>query len=218
VRVLVVEDEPELADIVANGLRAVGMAADVASDGIVAQQKAAVHDYDVVVLDRALPRLSGDQLCAWLHGRGGGERILMLTAADRPVDRIQGLGIGADDYLVKPFVFGELVARVRALARRSPTIVPLVLRHRDIELDTARHRVTRGGRELILSPKEFAVLAFLLQSDGAAVSAETLLARVWDERTDAFSNTVRMTIMRLRRRLGEPQVIGTVPGIGYRLQ
>jgi DNA-binding response OmpR family regulator len=190
----------------------------VATDGLVAQQKAAVHDYDVVVLDRDLPRLSGDELCAWLHRRGCGERILMLTAAERPIDRIQGLGIGADDYLVKPFVFGELVARVKALARRSRTIVPLVLRHRDIELDTVRHHVTRGGGEVALSPKEFAVLAFLMQSDGATVSAETLLARVWDEQTDAFSNTVRMTIMRLRRRLGEPAVIGTVPGVGYRLQ
>lgn len=216
-RVLVVEDERLLADAIARGLRREAMAVDVVYDGAEAGERISVNDYDVVVLDRDLPGLSGDELCARLVRDGGPTRILMLTAAAEVADRVAGLSLGADDYLGKPFAFSELVARVRALGRRAMPAVPPVLEAAGVRLDPARREVSRDGRPVALAPKEFAVLEVLMRAGGAAVSAEQLLEKAWDENADPFTNVVRVTVMTLRKRLGEPQVIRTVPGAGYRI-
>ncbi|QXJ20565.1 response regulator transcription factor [Actinomadura graeca] len=217
-RVLVVEDERVLADTIAMGLREEAMAVDVVYDGDDALERAFCNEYDVVVLDRDLPTVHGDDVCRELVARRHAGRILMLTAAGDVDDRVDGLSLGADDYLPKPFVFGELVARVRALARRSGAPVPPVLERRGIRLDPHRRRVARDGRELRLTKKEFAVLEELLRAEGGVVSAERLLERAWDENIDPFSNIVRVTMATLRRKLGEPPVIETVTGAGYRLE
>jgi DNA-binding response OmpR family regulator len=215
-RVLVVEDQAELADDIADGLRDQGIGADVAYDGSAGIEKALLNSYDVVVLDRDLPRIHGDAVCATLVGSPSQARILMLTAAGTVGDRVDGLNLGADDYLTKPFAFAELVARVRALARRSPAGVPVLARG-DLVLDRNRRRVSRAGRPVPLNRKELGVLEELLVADGGVLSAEDLFERVWDENTDLFSRTVTVTIGRLRRKLGEPDPIETVIGIGYRL-
>jgi DNA-binding response OmpR family regulator len=217
VRVLIAEDEQRLADAIARGLRREGMAVDLAPDGTDALVKARVVRYDVVVLDRDLPGTHGDEVCRLVRGERPETGILMLTAAGTLEDLVEGLSLGADDYLAKPFRFGELVARIHALARRSAPSRPPVLSHGDIELDPARRVVVRGDRPIELTRKEFAVLEVLMASEGATVSAEELLERVWDEHVDPFTNVVRMTIMTLRRKLGEPQVVDTVIGVGYRM-
>jgi DNA-binding response OmpR family regulator len=216
-RVLVVEDHPKLALTVASGLRHAGMAVDVAFDGRDALEHTADNDYDVVVLDRDLPGVHGDEVCRQLVADGSTARVLMLTAAGDVTDRVQGLGLGADDYLSKPFEFSELVARIRALARRPGLSRPPVLTHRDVELNPARRTVTRAGRELGMNPKEFAVLEILLAAQGAVVSSEQLLAQVWDEHADPFSQAVKTTMSRLRGKLGNPSVIETVAKSGYRI-
>jgi DNA-binding response OmpR family regulator len=213
-RVLVVEDHATLAGRIAQGLRQAGMAVDAVFDGAAALEAAGRIPYDVIVLDRDLPVVHGDRVCREVAGSG--PRILMLTAAAHVDDRIGGLELGADDYLGKPFVFGELVARVRALARRAPSAPP-VLRHGDLAVDRARHRATRGTRPLSLTRKEFGVLETLLAADGAVVSAEELLEHVWDAELDPFSNVVSVTMTRLRRKLGDPPLIETVVGRGYRM-
>ena len=215
-RVLVVEDQAELADDIADGLRDQGIGADVAYDGPTGIEKALVNAYDVVVLDRDLPKVHGDAVCATLVSSPSPARILMLTAAATVGDRVQGLNLGADDYLCKPFAFEELVARVRSLARRAPAAVPVIVRG-DIVFDRARRRVSRAGRSLSLTRKEMGVLEELLTADGGVVSTEDLLERVWDENADPFTRTVTVTIGRLRRKLGEPDPIDTVVGSGYRL-
>jgi len=215
-RVLVAEDHAELAADIADGLRDQGIGADVAHDGSAALEKALMTVYDVIVLDRDLPRVHGDAVCATLAGSGSQARILMLTAAATVSDRVDGLNLGADDYLVKPFAFEELVARVRSLARRAPAAAPILVRG-DVVLDRARRRVSRGGRPIALNRKELAVLEELLVADGAVVSAETLLDRVWDENADPFTRTVTVTLGRLRAKLGLPEVIETVIGSGYRV-
>jgi DNA-binding response OmpR family regulator len=217
VRVLVVEDDSALADVIARGLRQEALAVDIAVDGEEAVVKTDVTRYDVVVLDRDLPRLHGDEVCRVLVDRAGDERILMLTAAGTLDDRVEGLAIGADDYLAKPFAMKELVARIRALGRRVSAKVPPVLTHGDITLDSARHHVDRAGRTVNLTRKEFGVLEVLLAARGQVVSSEELLEKVWDENTDPFTNAIRITIMTLRRKLGEPPVIDTVVGVGYQL-
>jgi DNA-binding response OmpR family regulator len=217
VRVLIAEDEMRLADAIARGLRRQGMAVDLATDGEAALAKARVVRYDVLVLDRDLPRMHGDEVCRVVRDERPEAGILMLTAAGSLADMVEGLSLGADDYLPKPFRFAELVARIHALARRAAPSRPPVLRHADIELDPARRRITRGGEEVTLARKEFAVLETLMSAAGATVSAEQLLERVWDEHADPFTNVVRMTIMTLRRKLGEPQVVQTVIGVGYRM-
>jgi DNA-binding response OmpR family regulator len=214
-RVLVAEDRRVLADTIAQGLRREGMAVDVVYDGAAASELAAANPYDVVVLDRDLPAVHGDDVCRELAG--GGSRLLMLTASGSVSDRIQGLNLGADDYLPKPFDFDELVARIRALMRRSQPAVPPVLSHRGVTLDTVRRRVTRDGEPILLTPKEFGVLELLLAAGGGVVSQETLLERVWDENADPFTNTVRVTLMTLRKKLGDPALIETVRGVGYRI-
>ncbi|MFL6120851.1 response regulator transcription factor [Actinophytocola sp.] len=216
-RVLVVEDDEELADTVAAGLRRAGMAVDVALDGAGGLERAQCNDYDVVVLDRDLPLMHGDDVCAELIAGGSRSRILMLTAAATTEDLVDGLGLGADDYLPKPFDFRALVARIGALARRAHPAVPPVLRHGDLVVDTARRRATRGDRVLELAPKEFGVLELLLAAHGRVVSAEELLERVWDEATDPFTNAVKITVSRLRAKLGDPSVIETVAKSGYRI-
>jgi DNA-binding response OmpR family regulator len=217
VRVLVVEDERLLADTIAAGLRKHAMAVDVAYDGDAALQRLAVNDYDVVVLDRDLPLVSGDQVCRTVVESRAEARILMLTAATAVSQRVAGLGLGADDYLTKPFAFAELVARIQALGRRARPAAPPVLERAGVRLDPYRHTVTRDGEPVALSPKEFAVLAELLRADGGAVSAELLLEKAWDEHIDPFTGVVRFTIMMLRRKLGEPPLIDTVAGAGYRI-
>lgn len=217
-RVLVVEDEQLLADAVATGLRRHAMAVDVAYDGGQALDRATVNSYDVVVLDRDLPVVSGDEVCATLVGSGGDTRILMLTAATAVIDRVEGLRLGADDYLIKPFAFAELVARVQALGRRARPAVPPVLERQGIRVDPHRRAVTRDGRPISLSRKEFAVLVELMAAEGGVLSAEQLLEKAWDEHIDPFTGVVRYTIMMLRRKLGEPAVIETVPGVGYSLR
>jgi DNA-binding response OmpR family regulator len=217
VRVLVAEDEQRVADAVARGLRREGIAVDVAEEGDKALYKARVFSYDVVVLDRDLPGVHGDEVCRILRDEQPEAKILMLTASGTLDDVVEGLSLGADDYLPKPFAFAELVARVHALARRAGPARPPIVTVDDIELDPARHTVTRGGQRVELTPKEFGVLEVLLSADGAAISSEELLERVWDENADPFTNTVRMTVMTLRRKLGEPQVIETVKGAGYRV-
>jgi DNA-binding response OmpR family regulator len=216
-RVLVAEDELRLADAIARGLRRQGMAVDLAPDGHQALAKARVVRYDVLVLDRQLPVVHGDDVCRSVREERPETGILMLTAAGTLQDVVEGLALGADDYLAKPFRFAELVARIHALARRSTPSRPPVLNHRDIELDPARRTLSRGDRQVELARKEFAVLEVLMGADGATVSAEDLLERVWDEHTDPFTNVVRMTIMTLRRKLGEPLAIETVIGVGYRM-
>jgi DNA-binding response OmpR family regulator len=216
-RVLVVEDERRLADAIARGLRREGMAVDLAGDGIDAVVKARVIRYDVLVLDRDLPELHGDEVCRVVRAERPETGIIMLTAAGELEDVVAGLSLGADDYLPKPFRFAELVARIRALSRRSTPSRPPVLRRADLELDPARRSVTRAGKPVDLSRKELAVLETLMLADGATVSSEELLERVWDEHTDPFTNVIRMTIMTLRRKLGEPTVVETVIGVGYRM-
>jgi DNA-binding response OmpR family regulator len=215
--VLVVEDARSLADVLAEGLRDQGMAVDVANDGLEAAAKLDVNAYDVVVLDRDLPGLHGDTLCQMITENDDRAMVLMLTAAGAPGDRVSGLSLGADDYLAKPFHFPELVLRVRALARRRPSARPRTLRAAGIELDPVGRTVTRDGRRLELSVKEFGVLEALLRAVPAFLSAEDLLEQVWDEHADPFTNTVTVTIGRLRRKLGDPPVVITTPGVGYRI-
>src|SRR5258706_682348 len=215
-RVLVVEDQAELADDIADGLRDRGIGGDVAYDGPTGIEKALMSGYDVVGVDRDLPKLHGDAVCATLVGSHSAARILMLTAAATVADRVQGLNLGADDYLGKPFAFEELVARVRSLARRAPAAAPVIVRG-DIVLDRARRRVSRAGRPLSLTRKAIGILEGLLVADGGVVAAEDLLERVWDENADPFTPTVTVTIARLRRKLCEPDPIATVVGCGYRL-
>jgi DNA-binding response OmpR family regulator len=216
-RVLVVEDHKELAATIAVGLRREGMAVDIAFDGQAALRQAGRGSYDVVVLDRDLPKLHGDDVCRALVNSGSRARILMLTAADTIESRVDGLSLGADDYLPKPFAFAELVARIRALARRSQPAVPPILTSGDIRLDTAQRVASRDGRRLELSPKELAVLELLLAADGVPLSTKELLDRAWDEYVDSFSDVVKVTISRLRRKLGDPPAIETVPHAGYRI-
>ncbi|MEU8004340.1 response regulator transcription factor [Catellatospora sp. NPDC049111] len=216
-RVLVVEDARALAEVVAEGLRDQGMAVDLAHDGLAAAAKLDVNAYDVVVLDRDLPGIHGDTLCQMVTERDERPMVLMLTAAVAPGDRVSGLTLGADDYLGKPFHFPELVLRVRALARRRPTARARTLRAAGVELDPVRRTATRDGRPLDLSVKEFAVLEALLSASPAFLSTEDLLERVWDEHADPFTNTVTVTVGRLRRKLGSPQVVMTTPGVGYRI-
>jgi len=216
-RILVVEDEPLLADAVAQGLRHDAHAVDVAYDGAAALERIDVNDYDVVVLDRDLPGVHGDDVCRALAGRTGETRVLMLTAAAGIDDRVTGLSLGADDYLPKPFAFVELIARVRALGRRARPAAPPVLERAGLRLDTTRRQVYRDGHHVALSRKEFAVLEELLRADGAVVSSEQLLEKAWDEHTDPFTGVVRVTILNLRRKLGPPQVVTTVTGVGYQI-
>jgi two-component system response regulator VanR len=217
VRVLVAEDERRVADAVARGLRREGMAVDVAYDGASAIDKARLNGYDVVVLDRDLPEIHGDEVCRTLRAEDHDSRVLMLTAASGTEDLVDGLSLGADDYMAKPFAFEELVARLHALARRANPSRPPTLQVGDLELDPARRSVTRDGRPVDLTPKEFAVLEALMGAGGAVVSNDELVARVWDENADPFTNSVRMTVLRLRRKLGAPPVIETVKGMGYRV-
>jgi two-component system, OmpR family, response regulator VanR len=217
VRVLVAEDERQVAEAVARGLRREGMAVDVAYDGAAALDKARLHPYDVVVLDRDLPLMHGDDVCRSLRADDSPSRVLMLTAAAGLDDLVDGLSLGADDYLAKPFAFAELLARLRALARRAHPALPSTLRAGDLELDPARRTVTRAGRPVELTPKEFAVLEALMEADGAVISNDELVERVWDENADPFTNSVRMAVLRLRRKLGTPSVIETVKGAGYRV-
>ena len=218
VRVLIVEDEERLADAIARGLRREGMLVDLAYDGGGAVERLDTVEYDVVVLDRDLPVVHGDDVCRGLRDDASSARILMLTASGGVDDLVEGLTLGADDYLGKPFAFEELVARIRALARRAPVPVTTVLRRGDIALDVGRRLATRGGRDVTLSPKELVVLEVLLRADGAVVSAEDLLMRAWDEHADPFTNAPRVTMMTLRRKLGDPPVIETVVGAGYRIR
>jgi DNA-binding response OmpR family regulator len=216
VRVLVVEDHVVLANRIGEGLRDAGFAVDVVYDGASALQSATSTDYDVVVLDRDLPAVHGDGVCRRLVRDGSRSRILMLTAAADVDDRVDGLELGADDYLGKPFAFHELIARIRALGRRGPGS-PAIVQKGDLTIDRARHRASRGGVALTLTRKEFGVLERLAGADGAVVSAEELLEHVWDAHADPFSNTVAVTVGRLRRKLGPPPLIETVVGVGYRL-
>jgi DNA-binding response OmpR family regulator len=217
VRVLVAEDDEVLARTIATGLRREGMAVDIALDGEEALARLGVNSYDVVVLDRDLPGVHGDDICRGLAARGSVSRVLMLTAARSVRDRVEGLGLGADDYLSKPFDFAELVARIRALNRRAVAPGPASLEHADLVVDPVRRVAVRAGRRLVLTPKELAVLEFLLAARGRPVSAEELLEHVWDEAADPFTTTVKTTIRRLRIKLGEPQVIETVRESGYRI-
>ena len=216
-RVLVVEDARRLADAIARGLRAEGMAVDVAYDGVEGHQKSMLTRYDVVVLDRDLPEMHGDDVLSEIVAASDTTRVLMLTASAGVEDRVDGLSLGADDYLTKPFAFPELVARIRALGRRSSPAVPPVLRAGDLELDPGKRTVLRSGRALELTRKEFGVLEVLLAAGGSVVSSEELLERVWDENADPFTTTVRVTMMTLRRKLGEPGIVDTVVGSGYRV-
>jgi len=217
VRVLVIEDDEEMAEAVAVGLRRACMAVDVAVDGPSGFERAVTSDYDVIVLDRDLPGMHGDDICAELVAAGCRSRVLMLTAAATMDDLVGGLGLGADDYLPKPFDLPVLVARIGALVRRAQPAIPPVLRHGDLVVDTARRRAFRGDRPLDLAPKEFAALELLLASQGRTVSAEELLERVWDEFADPFTNAVKITISRLRTKLGDPPIIETVAKSGYRI-
>jgi two-component system response regulator VanR len=216
-RVLVAEDERRVAEAVARGLRREGIAVDVAQAGDDALFKARVFPYDVVVLDRDLPGMHGDEVCRILRSEQPHAKIMMLTASGSVDEMVDGLSLGADDYVTKPFAFAELVARIQALARRSGPARPPILTTGELELDRSRRTVARGGRPVELTPKEFGVLEVLMSADGAVVSPEELLTRVWDENADPFTNTVRMSVMTLRRKLGDPPVIETVKGAGYRL-
>jgi DNA-binding response OmpR family regulator len=217
VRVLVVEDEEPLADAIARGLRREGMAVDVALTGDDGHEKSSVTRYDVVLLDRDLPGMSGDELCREIVASGELTRVLMLTASSSVSDRVDGLSLGADDYLAKPFAFPELVARVRALGRRATPAAPPLLTAGDVELDPAKRIVRRASGPIDLTRKEFGVLEVLLSASGSVVSSEELLERVWDENADPFTTTVRVTVMTLRKKLGEPGIIETVVGSGYRV-
>jgi DNA-binding response OmpR family regulator len=216
-RVLLVEDEKLLAEAIARGLRREGMAVDLASDGESALAKVEDRDYDIVVLDRDLPVIHGDEICRQVTAMTPSPRVLMLTASGSVDDRVEGLSLGADDYLAKPFAFLELVARIRALGRRPSAARPPILTAGDVLLDPARRTVTRGGRPIPLSRKEFAVLQTLMEAAGAVVSPEDLLNRLWSEDTDPLTNTVRVTVMNVRRKLGDPPVIETIIGSGYRV-
>jgi DNA-binding response OmpR family regulator len=216
-RILLVEDDEELAETVAVVLRREGMAVDLALDGEAALINTGVNDYEVVILDRDLPEVHGDDVCRALTSSASTSRILMLTAAATIQDRVDGLGLGADDYLPKPFAMAELIARVRALCRRRGAPLPPTLEAGDLRVDPARRVATRGGQRLALSPKEFAVLEYLLGADGRIVSSEELLEHVWDEAADPFTTTVKVTIRRLRTKLGAPPIIETVPQGGYRI-
>ncbi|MGW4486145.1 response regulator transcription factor [Amycolatopsis sp. NPDC004368] len=216
-RVLVVEDEEPLADAIARGLRREGMAVDVALTGDDGHEKSSVTRYDVVLLDRDLPGMSGDELCREIVASGELTRVLMLTASSSVSDRVDGLSLGADDYLAKPFAFPELVARVRALGRRATPAAPPLLTAGDVELDPAKRIVRRANGPIDLTRKEFGVLEVLLSAAGSVVSSEELLERVWDENADPFTTTVRVTVMTLRKKLGEPGIIETVVGSGYRV-
>ncbi|TMR42138.1 response regulator transcription factor [Actinomadura geliboluensis] len=216
-RVLVVEDERLLADAIAEWLRDDAHAVDLAYDGAAALERTGVNDYDVIVLDRDLPLVHGDEVCREVVRAGAAARILMLTAAAEVTDRVGGLGLGADDYLTKPFAFPELAARVHALGRRSRPAAPPTLQRAGITLDPARREVFRDGRYVPLARKEFAVLAELLRADGAVVSAEQLLEKAWDEHADPFTGAVRLTVLKLRRKLADPPVVETVKGAGYRI-
>ncbi|MEV4222716.1 MULTISPECIES: response regulator transcription factor [unclassified Nonomuraea] len=216
-RVLIAEDERMLADSIAEGLRNEALAVDVAYDGEAALERLGVHDYDVLILDRDLPGRHGDEVCAHVVERGWLVRVLMLTAASDLRSRVAGLSLGADDYLPKPFAFEELLARVHALGRRARRADPPMLERAGVRLDWAHRQVFREGRYVPLARKEFGVLAELLRARGAVVSAEELLEKVWDEHIDPFTNTVRTTMTKLRKKLGQPQVIETVPGSGYRI-
>jgi DNA-binding response OmpR family regulator len=217
VRILLVEDHQELAETVADVLRGEGMAVDVALDGRAALDRTGISRYDVVVLDRDLPGVHGDEVCRRLVAEGSQSRVLMLTAAGSVEDRVDGLELGADDYLPKPFAFTELIARIRALSRRSGSPLPAVLACADLRLDPARRTAIRAGRRLALSPKEFALLEHLMAAGGRIISAEELLERVWDEATDPFTAMVKVTVGRLRAKLGEPPLIETVREGGYRI-
>jgi DNA-binding response OmpR family regulator len=217
VRVLVIEDDVELAETVAVGLRRKQLAVDVAFDGPSGLDRALLNDYDVVLLDRDLPGLHGDDVCAELIASGRRSRVLMLTAAATMDDLVEGLGLGADDYLPKPFDFPVLAARISALLRRAQPAIPPVLRHGDLRLDTGQRRAWRADRQLDLAPKEFGVLELLLAASGRTVSAEELLERVWDEHADPFTNAIKITISRLRSKLGDPPLIETVAKSGYRI-
>ena len=216
-RILVVEDERDLAEAIARGLRRESMAVDVVLNGEAAVEKATVESYDVIILDRHLPGLHGDDVCSQLRSAGVGSRVLMLTASSSVDDRVRGLDLGADDYLGKPFDLGELKARVRALARRQGRSKEPVLSRRGILLDQGTRRVEREGRLVPLTRKEFAILEALMRADGAPVSSEELLRSAWDEETNPFTNAVRITVSRLRRTLGDPPVVETVVGVGYRI-
>jgi DNA-binding response OmpR family regulator len=216
-RVLVVEDERQLCDAIARGLRREGIAVDVATSGALALEKVKLNEYEVVVLDRNLPVVHGDVVCAQLRTDENPARILMLTASGTTEDLVEGLGLGADDYLGKPFAFAELVARIRTLGRRSPA-PPAVLERRGLRVDSGRREASRAGQPVLLTPKEFSLLEELLRADGNVVSAEELLDHVWDEHTDPFTNVVRVTVMTLRRKLGDPPLIETVTGAGYRIR
>jgi DNA-binding response OmpR family regulator len=216
-RVLLVEDHEELAETIADVLRSEGLAVDVALDGQAALERSGINSYDVVVLDRDLPGVHGDEVCRSLVADGGQSRVLMLTAAGSVEDRVDGLELGADDYLSKPFAFTELVARIRALSRRSGNVLPAILSCGDLHLDPNRRTAIRAGRRLALSPKEFALLEHLMAAAGRVVPTEELLERVWDEAADPFTATVKVTIGRLRAKLGEPSVIETVREGGYRI-
>jgi DNA-binding response OmpR family regulator len=217
VRVLVAEDEQLMADTIAEGLRRRAIAVDVCYDGDAALERVMTHRYDVVILDRDLPVVHGDEVCRRIVAGGGETRVLMLTAAAGLRDRVDGLDLGADDYLTKPFAFAELVARVGSLGRRARPALPPVLERSGITLDRPRYRAWRDGELLTLSPKEFAVLEVLMRAEGRIVTAEELLEKAWDENADPFTNAVRVAVMTLRRKLGDPPVIETVPGAGYRL-
>ncbi|GAA4487713.1 response regulator transcription factor [Actinoallomurus oryzae] len=217
-RVLIAEDERMLAESIAEGLRAAALAVDIAYDGGAALERLGVNDYDVLILDRDLPVVHGDEVCRRLAVSGTLVRVLMLTAAIDVRSRVSGLMMGADDYLTKPFAFEELLARVHALGRRSRPADPPKLERMGVLLDQAHRQVFRDGRYVPLARKEFGVLAELLRANGAVVSAENLLEKVWDEHTDPFTNTVRVTVMKLRRKLGDPPIIETVPGVGYRIR
>ena len=216
-RILLVEDERQLADTLARGLRREGMAVDVAYDGVEGHEKWSYTDYDVVVLDRDLPGMSGDEVLRQLAGSGTLTRVLMLTASGSVRDRVNGLSLGADDYLSKPFAFAELVARIRALGRRATPAAPPVLAAGDLVLDPAKRIVRRADAPIDLTRKEFGVLEMLLRANGGVVSSEELLEKVWDEHADPFTTTVRVTIMTMRRKLGEPAIVDTVVGSGYRI-
>ncbi|WP_430791831.1 response regulator transcription factor [Actinoplanes sp. G11-F43] len=216
-RVLVADDERLFADLLAAGLRRQAMAVDVCYDGDAAIERLDVHRYDVAVLDRDMPGRTGDDVCRWVHEHERETRVLLLTAAGSVYDRVEGLRLGADDYLTKPFAFDELVARIQVLARRTAPALPPVLERDGVLVDVGARTATRDGRELGLTAKEFGVLHALMRARGQAVSMEDLLEQVWDENIDPFTNVVPVTVRNLRRKLGEPQVIHTVPRAGYRL-
>ncbi|MFJ2771892.1 response regulator transcription factor [Streptomyces sp. NPDC087300] len=216
-RVLLVEDEDFLAEMIAEGLRRDAVAVDIASDGLTALRKLQLGEYDVVILDRDLPGVHGDEVCRRVVRQGLLTRVLMLTASGTVRDRVAGLGLGADDYLTKPFAYDELLARVLALGRRTRPALPPVIERAGLVLDTARRQASRDGRHLALSRKEFAVLETLLRADGAVVSGEDLIEQVWEEDTSYRTNAVRVTLSKLRAKLGEPTVVETVPGAGYRI-